>query len=436
VSEDLTVTTGERRQESDRFTFVLLVFGTFGLQGMAVVSGVIAARMLGVEARGQVALVFALGVVCSQLTFGGSLPNAIAKCLAERQVAARDGLAHVVRRWSAAVLLPCVAAAAVLAFLERNQHGTERYGLAVAVFVMTLQTITSRILIGCLQGEVGHLTRMAVVGLVPQTLYTVALAVALLAGWDWNAIGVLAAFFAASALGMAVAVVSLARPTGRAEDRLDEGALWATARQTYVSSVGPVDGLGLDRLLVGALLGTVELGLYAAATAVANLCSIVGNAVSIIVLPRIAMHADDPAGQRAVIRRWLPVSAVIIAGTVGALELVVAPTIRIAFGEEFAGAIGAARWLVLADGLLGFRRILIAILQGQGRGARASWIELGLTPAMVLGTIVASSYSSLEGIGLTMVGVGGLACLLLGESIRRGFDTSRAVPTPAVAPGA
>ena len=80
--------------------------------------------------------------------------------------------------------------------------------------------------------------------------------------------------------------------------------------------------------------------------------------------------------------------ATIIVLVVSAVQLVLAPVIELAFGAEFAPAIACARWLVLADGLLGFRRVLIMVLQMRGRGGVASWIEFSLT-ALLVGGIVA-----------------------------------------------
>ncbi|MCW2767680.1 MAG: Polysaccharide biosynthesis protein [Nocardioides sp.] len=418
-------------QLRDRYVVLLIVGGTFGLQGLTLVTGVLSARMLGVEGRGQVALVFALGLMASQLTFGGSLPNAIAKNLAQRQLAARDGLRRIARRRVGLLVPTSVAAAGVMLVLQRDQPVGENWALAVAVAVMTLQTIVFRLIIGSLQGEIRHLARMAIVGMIPQALFTLALTTAFVAGWDWSAIDVLLSFFVASAVGLGFGWAALARPTRRPEDELDEDELWSEARKNYVSSIGPIDGVGLDRIFVGALLGVVELGLYAAATAVSNLCRIVGNAVSVIVLPRVAMNHADPVGQRAVIRQWVPIAAGLIALVVIALELVVGPAIRLAFGDEFEGAIRCAHWLVLADGLLGFRKVLVAVLQGQGRGGTASWIELAVTPVMVLGIVTASFYDSLTGIGLTMVLVGVLSCVGLGLAVTRGNRERQPVSPPS-----
>lgn len=205
----------------DRFSFLLIVGVTFGLQFLTLITGVIIARLLGVEGRGIIALVLALGMFASQLTFGASLPNALAKALAERQIAARDGFGRIARRRGVLLVLPCLTAAAFMLFLQRSGAGPQKYLLAAAVFVMALQTMLFRILAGGLQGE-GRLVRMALAGLAPQLLFTVVLTTAALQRWDWQALDVLLAYFVTGTLGLAFAFSSLLRPSRRAEDQLDE----------------------------------------------------------------------------------------------------------------------------------------------------------------------------------------------------------------------
>lgn len=410
----------------DRSTFLLIIGATFGLQALTLVTGIIIARMLGPEGRGVIALVFALGQFGSQLTFGGSFPNAIAKNLAERQVAARDGLRAIVRRRFPLLVVPCLAVGGCMVFLARANTGGERFVLAAAAFVMALQMIVFVLLVGALQGE-GRLVRMAWAGVIPQFLFTVVLTTVWLADWKWNANDVLLAFFATSFIGVVFAYSMLVRPTRLTEDQLDEKVLFHEARRSYVSSVRPLDSLGIDRILVGGMLGASVLGLYAAATAVANLCSLVGNAVTIIVLPRVAMHHGDVAAQRAVTRRWTSVSAAIIVVLVIGLEIVVAPLIRIAFGREFEGAIECARWLIIADGFMAFRKVLIAVLQGQGRGGNASRIELALLPLMLLGMGIGAKYYGLVGVGVSIAVIGLIACIAFGRVVAVGRTEPTAI---------
>lgn len=401
------------RQIRDRFAFLLIVGATFGLQGLTLVTGIIIARTLGVEGRGAVALVFALGLLASQLTFGGSPPIAVAKNLAERKVTARDGLRGIVRRRSWMLLPPSVAVAVLFVAMDGGEPDAETWILAASVVVMALQTMIFRLLAAGLQGE-RRIVRMAWVSLMPQLLFAIALSAAWIGDWGWDVVDLLVAYFASSAIGIVLSFLCLARPTRRDTDRLEERVLWQESRRSYLSSVRPLDGLGLDRVLVGGLMSLVSLGLYSAALAVSNLCSLVSNAVSVVVLPRVAFHHDDPDRQAAVIRRWLLISIGLVVSTVAVLQLLVDPVIRIAFGTEFVAAVECARWLILADGLMAVRKVMIAMLQGQGRGAAASWVELALLPLMLVGVVVAAVLGSLVGVGIALTVVGALACAALG----------------------
>lgn len=406
----------------DRFTFLLIVGATFGLQLLTLVTGIVMARLLGVDGRGLIALVIAVALFASQLTLGGSLPAALTKLVAERRTTARDGLAPLARRRGWIVVVPCLVAGALTPVLHDTTGTSDAVAAAVVVAVVTFQTIAFQLIAGCLQGE-GRLVRMAWVALAPQGMFAVVLVVVASAGWTWSAYDVLAAYVVTGLLSTWFAYLSLLPACGD-HDAIPEAQVWAEARANYVGSVRPLDGLGLDRILVGALLGTVSLGLFATALAVSNLCRLVSNAVRVIVLPRVATHQDDPVAQRAVVRRWVGITVVLATVIVAVLEIVVEPVIRHAFGPEFVGAVDCARWLIVADGLLAVRSVMIAAMQGQGRGGTASWVELALLPVLLVGIVVAAQAESLVGVGVTLTAVGLLSCLALGWCVARGPRSS------------
>jgi O-antigen/teichoic acid export membrane protein len=406
----------------DRFTFLLIVGATFGLQLLTLVTGIVMARLLGVDGRGLIALVIAVALFASQLTLGGSLPAALTKLVAERRTTARDGLAPLARRRGWIVVVPCLVAGALTPVLHDTTGTSDAVAAAVVVAVVTFQTIAFQLIAGCLQGE-GRLVRMAWVALAPQGMFAVVLVVVASAGWTWSAYDVLAAYVVTGLLSTWFAYLSLLPARGD-DDAIPEAQVWAEARANYVGSVRPLDGLGLDRIMVGALLGTVSLGLFATALAVSNLCRLVSNAVRVIVLPRVATHQDDPVAQRAVVRRWVGITVVLATVIVAVLEIVVEPVIRHAFGPEFVGAVDCARWLIVADGLLAVRSVMIAAMQGQGRGGTASWVELALLPVLLVGIVVAAQAESLVGVGVTLTAVGLLSCLALGWCVARGPRSS------------
>ena len=71
---------------------LLMVGGTLATQVMALGTGIVTARLLGVEGRGQVALVMAVATLVARLTLGGSLPVAVAQLLARDRLPAKTAM--------------------------------------------------------------------------------------------------------------------------------------------------------------------------------------------------------------------------------------------------------------------------------------------------------------------------------------------------------
>src|SRR3954470_11836013 len=109
---------------------LMIVGGGFLTQILTTVTGILSARMLGVDGRGQLVLVASLAMLTSQLTFGGGLPSAVTRQLADRGVTARDGLRRFVPRWTAWSLLPSALAGGYFLIVERDDAGHAKYALA------------------------------------------------------------------------------------------------------------------------------------------------------------------------------------------------------------------------------------------------------------------------------------------------------------------
>lgn len=392
-------------------------------QVLTTISGVLAARMLGVEGRGQVVLVAVLAATASQLTLGGSLPNAITKQLAERRVTARDGLRRIPRQWAPWGLLAAAVAGGYLLALEWDSSGSTRYALAGCVVVMAVQLMAQRILIGAMLGERANPLHIALTGVLPQAAVVTVYAVATAMDARWSPVELLLVNIVCTGLVLVARIRGLAPSSGRPEDRLDPQDLHALARRTHIGSVGPIDGLAIDRMLVGSLLGNAQLGLYSVAFALGGLTNIFALCLAQVSLPHISSLQGDPEAEKRFVRRWLLTTVVLLGAVVGVLELLLEPIIRVTFGHDFLGATECARWVLAASGLLGFRRVLIAILQGRDRGRIASYTELALTPIVVVGIVVAAAADSLVGVGVTMLAVGAAGCLILGVAVYRSEAT-------------
>ncbi|MDN5893796.1 MAG: hypothetical protein L0H93_07180 [Nocardioides sp.] len=397
----------------------LFALSGIGTQFLLMVNGVIAARMLGVDGRGQVVMVAILAAMASQLTLGGSLPNAITRQLADRGVTARDGLHGMLARWTLWGLLAAAVAGGYLAWLERDGSRTTAWLLALLTVVSALQAMASRILMGAMLGEGTNLTHVALTGVLPQVVVVVVVGGAFAVGIRWNAVELLTVTVVSTGLVLLARLKVLAAPTRRPEDRLDRIELARLARRTHIGSVGPIDGLAIDRVLVGSLLGSYALGLYSAAFALGGLTSIFGACLAMVALPQITKAQKELATEPAAVRSWLVLSVLLIGAVVLVLEVGTGLIIRLTFGEPFLPATEVSRWLIAASGLLGLRRVLISVLQARDRGGLPSLVELALTPVVVLGILVAAHQDSLVAVGVTMTVVGALACGVLGVAVAR-----------------
>lgn len=403
--------TSQGRARSGLSTVLLIATATLGVQMMTVVTGIISARVLGVEGRGQLALAVAASALFARLTMAGALPVSVSALLAREHLTARDGLRPFVRRWSLQALLPSLGAGIYVAVVLRHADPVLCIGLALAAALLTYQAIASGLIGGALQGELASIRTVAIGAILLALPFPVAL-VALLLVTDIGDPVLIAAVLVGSGVVGWLLNVRLLRPSEGRESTLDPHEMRRMTRVNYVAAVGTINSLGLDRNLVGAWLGAVALGLYAVGAAFANLSSIVGNGVASLLLPRLT--AAEPEQQRRLVRSWMITTAVLMTLMVAGVEAVIAPVIRGAFGDEFEGAIEIARWLVLADGLLGFRRLPICVLQARGRAGVASAIELGVTAVIVVAIGLAAAAGDVVLIAVAMVAGGVLSLVLLG----------------------
>jgi O-antigen/teichoic acid export membrane protein len=424
-----------RTHPSAGIAMLMIVGSGIFTQLLTTITGILSARMLGVEGRGQIVLVASLAMMASQLTLGGSLPNAVTRQLAERGVTARDGLRHLVPRWTSWALVPSAIAGGYFLVVERNSHGSAKYALAVVVLIMALQTMMSRILVGAMLGEGANLIHIALTSVLPQAFVTAVLGVAFLAGVRWDAVELSIVTMTCIFVVLFGRLRLLKKPTRKPSDELDGQELFGLARRTHIGSVGPIDGLSIDRTLVGSLMGSLQLGLYSVAFALAGLTSILGGCLAMVILPRVTVAQRDPATEKHLVRRWLLLSAALIAAVVAVLELMTNWAIRVAFGTEFLPAAACAHWLLAAAGVLDFRRVLIAVLQGRNRGGQASAIEMALTPLVVAGIVLASIHHSLVGVSLTMAAAGIAGCAMLGLAVIRSAPGARYEPAHALPHG-
>ena len=424
----LTDSAPERRANRRGSAFVSVAFTGLATQGITAVSGPLVARMLGPGGRGEMVLVSVLALMACQLGVGG-LPMAIAHTVASAGRSARDVVRLKLRRWLALSLVPGVGVAVAAAILLRNSSQGS-IAFAGVGFVLTTVLIWQLVLTGMIQGE-ADVRRINVYRLTGLSVYAGIVLVMFVFVRTDKPIVVLGAFIASIVVGLVVGVLLL-RPATHDGPDVDTTDLGKFARRSYVSGVGLLDGLGLDLLLVGVLLGNAQLGLYAVALSATNVSQIVLVGVAGVLLPRLAAA---PTGALAVAttRKWLLASVATSLVFVLALQAVVAPLVSFAFGAQFQPMIGCARILIVAWAFLGLRRVLTSVLQAQGRAGYASRIEVGCLALLLIGIAILAPAIGIDGAASSVL-IGAVAsCALLAAGIRWRADEPAAAPHRAVA---
>lgn len=187
---------------------------------------------------------------------------------------------------------------------------------------------------------------------------------------------------------------------------------------SVLSSVPQLLNLRLDQLLMAAFLPMQTLGLYVVAVTWSSAVAQLPNALGTVLFPRTAAQADVRQQGRVVAQGAR--LAVLCAVTVGAGVALASPwAIPMLFGERFAAAVPAGLVLVVAAAIASVNSVLEEGLRGLGHPTVVLWAELGglavtaiallllLVPFGIVGAAVAS-----------VLGYGAVTCVLA-VSVRR-----------------
>jgi O-antigen/teichoic acid export membrane protein len=174
------------------------------------------------------------------------------------------------------------------------------------------------------------------------------------------------------------------------------------ARRAYFGSIGTLDRLGLDMLIIGQMLGAAALGLYAVASSIAALPAAI---IGVLANPLLSKMAGRPPEEAArLLRRWVLVALAISGSAMLVLELVIDPLIPVFFGQDFAPGIASARVLLVANTAFALRQLFASAAQAQGRESAASLVTLigsgALLAALVLGAHLGGLLGASWGIGI------------------------------------
>lgn len=394
---------------------------TMLLQAMGLVSGVILARLLGVENRGLLAAITLWPSVIAALgALGG--PTAYT-FLASKSTNVVPGLVRNAFRITAiqSLILVLIGMPIIAFLLDRP----EAIWLSIAyLLVFVPLNLFSRYLNAINQG-LRRFREFNVVRIGIQATYVVGIVVLYIAEWDSvsGVILVRSIMAVAACLLAAWFVYRAVRPAPRFEPTLARET-FAYGVRSHIGNLTPIDSMQLDLMLVVLLLGDTEAGLYAIAASTALIIRAQGTAIGMVALPSVGAETTDEGRRNtagSVFRLTLVLNLLtavpIIAGAGVLVPLV--------YGDAFAGAVPIVR--ILAAGIVAasLRQVLGDCLRGAGHPLTASVAEVASWAAAIIGLFLLVPVLGAEGAAIG-VGLSYLAALAVSLLLARslGFSVS------------
>ncbi len=381
-------------------------------QGVMLVSGVLIARILGVEGRGNFALLALFPIVLAQIGSLG-LPMAATYYIARDPSNARA----IVRSITAPALLQTVILVAihgsVLAVLIQGASSAFRIA-SVFTLAMVPVMLAQQYGIAILQGQ-RHFARFNALRVLPATFYSTAMVVLFLtSGGRLSSITFfwVAALATAAGITLAIAIRGLPKGHSDAGAKVGRAEMIQFGIKGFIGSISPIEAFRLDQAVVGLLLSPAALGLYVVGMAFTNLPRFIASSIGMVAYPHVADQAGGIATRRSTWRFfWFTVAACM--PVVLLLEAAVGWLVPLFFGGEFAGAVALARILLVAAMLLSVRRVLSDCVRGAGFPGYGTVAEVASAITLVFALVLFAPGYGVEGVAFAMVCSAGVGLAVL-----------------------
>lgn len=375
-----------------------------------VVSGVIAARLLGPEDRGYLALLVLVPIIVAKVG-GLGIPLAVTYYVA-RDRKATAGI------WSAlqplvlfqAGLLAGVHMVALWALLgDEPQYVTDA---ALYTVLLVPAVLAQDYGLALLQAR-GRFTAFNVLRLTPIVIYAVGVTVLLV--MDLDGLSEIAAVWAGAnvVLGALTMVVALSG-IGHAVDGHEiprVSAMVAFGAKGLLGANSAIEYYRVDQAVVGLFLTPIALGLYSVGLAFTNLPRSIANSLGVVAYPHLA-EQTDPAVARRKLWRFFTATVISCAAVVAVLEVAAGWLVPVFFGDEFKDSVPIVRIVLVSGLLIAARRILSDGARGLGHPTLGTVAEVVSLVTLAPALAVFLPLWGVEGVAFSLV-VAGAASLLV-----------------------
>jgi O-antigen/teichoic acid export membrane protein len=334
------------------------------ITGLQVFTGILLARLLGPEGRGELVAIQALPMIVAAVGMLGLHDAMIYFTGRNPDDAGKNAVSATVLIVIAAIPITAIAALLTPLFLRSQPETTVRasqvyLGLVFVYALLGLSGSTAR--------AMHRITLWNRLRIVPTALWLVVIVFCWLAFERRPA--VLAFVYLGLFLLASVAMIGVVRRVVRTRWTLDTKLWRPMLRYGLPVALGAAPQLmnqRLDQLLIAGMLPQADLGHYAVALSWSSLATMPAVAIGGVAFSKIA-GIRDPTAQRALIRKS-SVSSTLLGIAAASLLAASGPfVIPIVFTEEFRPAVLLAAILVLAAVLRGLTTILGTCMKAVGR---------------------------------------------------------------------
>jgi O-antigen/teichoic acid export membrane protein len=374
-----------------------------GLLGQAalVVSGVLAARMLGVEDRGNLALLVLFPAVLSQIGSLG-LPLATTYELSKHPRARGE----LVRRLATPVAAQAVTLVLVHAAILAGIFWSDPHPVRLAALV-TLGAVPAALAqlygLAILQGQ-QRFVAFNILRTLPAVAYSAAILGLFLADAGTLERVTIAWIACSAVLGVATVLIALrASSLGDAREAIASiAAMLRFGLRGLLGSTSPIETFRLDQAVVGLFLSTASLGLYVAGLAFANLPRFIAQSIGYVAYPRVAGRASEQEA-RGELWQFFWLAVAVCSVVVVALEVSVGSLVPFFFTHKFDGAVSLTRILLVSALFLSARRVLTDGVVGLGRPGLGTLAEVSSWAFLVPALAVLTPLLGARGVALSLV---------------------------------
>lgn len=357
-----------------------------GIAGQAIlmVTGILAARILGVEGRGYLAMLTVFVALVAQVG-GLGIPQAATFYISKTK-RPMDVLKQLHPLMIVQALL--LLAAHIIVVLVYTQDAPE--DVRAAAFYTLLSTpgsLARNYGQGILQGR-GSFRLFNLIRNLPVASYAILLVLLFLADQGklpavagvWSISNLLTGFLV---LYLAYAGLSNGIRAPANDDIPSRKEIICFGLKGLLGWSSPLDSFRIDHLMVGLMLSSGALGLYVVGQAFTNITKFISQSIGMIAYPTISAK-EDLKGIKRMIWRLVLASGVLNVFIVGVLWLVMPFLIHLFFGEAFIASTPLARILIIGALMLSFRRIIVECARGLGRPEISTYAELCMYPWLLV----------------------------------------------------